>query len=85
MSLHEPKHKQLNNHVRLLLDQLNNGDRRSNSFTDLCSRARIPHDLRAALLQQLLSEKYVTKDGNDNIKITQKGIALATSPLTSVV
>ena len=85
MGLNEPRRKQPNDYARLVVEQLHrvvvSSGRKESSFTELCDRASIPRDLRAALLQKLLSERYVTQIGRDTIAITPKGTALATSPV----
>ncbi len=85
MGLNEPRRKQPNDYARLVLEQLHrvvvSSGRQESSFSELCNRASIPRDLRAALLQQLLSERYVTQAGRDTITITPKGTTLATAPI----
>ncbi len=84
MSLNEPRRKQPNDYARLVLEQLHrevvSNGRQESSFTALCDRASIPRDLRAALLQRLLTERYVTQAGRDTIMITPQGMARAASP-----
>ncbi len=64
MGLNEPQRKQPNDYARLVVEQLHrevvSSGRQESSFTELCNRASIPRDLRAALLQRLLTERYVT-------------------------
>jgi DNA-binding IclR family transcriptional regulator len=86
MSLREPNFRPANRHVKLVLDRLHRettaSSRQTISFRTLCTAVSIPHDLRARLLQTLLAEGYVTREDDDEIRLTKAGTKLATSPLT---
>ena len=55
------------------------GSRAITSFAAICDMVSIPRDLRASLLEQLVNEGYVTREG-DTVRITEVGKALAVSP-----
>jgi DNA-binding IclR family transcriptional regulator len=84
MSLREPKHRRSPDYTRAFLDQLqrelHDKGRKDASFVELCDRASIPRDLRVRLMNSLLSEKYVTRNG-DQVSITPLGTKMATAPL----
>jgi hypothetical protein len=50
-------------------------------FGTVCDTTSIPRDLRAKLLLHLLSEHYITREG-DRVRITEAGKLLASSPAT---
>lgn len=83
MSLREPNRPTPNDHVRQLLDQLRRATtatgRQATSFVDLCDRASIPRDLRARLLDRLVAERYVTREG-DRVRLAEAGRQLAGAP-----
>ena len=52
------------------------------SFTAICDMISIPRDLRARLLDQLVREGYVTREG-DGVRLTEAGKHLALTPAPS--
>lgn len=76
MSLHEPHHSTPNEYVYKVLDQLQRAiaatGHQSASFLALRDRASIPRDLRKQLLDQLMTGRYVTREG-DEVGITKTG------------
>jgi predicted methyltransferase len=46
------------------------------AFATICDMVSIPRDLRAGLLEELVREGYVTRQG-DTVRITEAGKALA--------
>ena len=80
MSLHEPHRPTPNNYVYKVLDQLQRAitatGRPAAAFVDLCDRASIPRDLRRQLLDELVTGRYVTREGDD-VQITKTGEQLA--------
>jgi hypothetical protein len=56
------------------------GGNATSSFPMLCDVTSIPRDLRANLLDQLVSAQYVTREG-DQIRITEAGQQQAAAPL----
>ena len=83
MSLQEPHRRQSANYSRTFLDQLHRSlqgsSRQTASFVEICDRASIPRDLRTTLLNTLLTEKYITRNG-DQVSITPAGKTVATTP-----
>ena len=54
------------------------GGNATSSSQMLCDVTSIPRDLRAKLMDQLLAEHYVTREG-DHVRITPAGTKIATS------
>ena len=54
--------------------------RTDHPFPQLCDMAAIPHDLRAALLQDLIQRGYVQSQGGDLISLTAAGLQLVSTP-----
>ena len=83
MSLREPRHRRTPDYSRPFLVQLHRettqAGRQSASFVEMCDRASIPRDLRSRLFDRLLTEKYITRQG-DTVSITSAGITVATMP-----
>lgn len=81
--LREPHRRQSANYTRPFLDQLHRSlqasGRPTASFTDICDRASIPRDLRRRLFDSLLTEKYITRNG-EQVGITPAGKTVATTP-----
>lgn len=86
MSLREPNFRPANRHRQLVLGRLHReteaGSRQAISFWVLCTAVGIPLDLRPRLLQSLIAEGYVTRDDDDEIRLTKAGTKFATSSLT---
>ena len=80
MSFNNRGGRSSDNHVKLVIDRLYriaaSGTRQTASFTELCDMASIPRDLRAVLLDQMLDQHLVTREG-DQIRITSTGTLLA--------
>ena len=55
------------------------GGNATSSFQMLCDVTSIPRDLRAKLLDSLLTAQYVTREG-DQVRITPAGTRVATTP-----
>jgi hypothetical protein len=51
----------------------------TSSYQMLCEVTSIPRDLRAKLMDQLLAEAYITRNG-DQVSITPAGKTVATMP-----
>jgi Mn-dependent DtxR family transcriptional regulator len=49
-------------------------------FATLCATLRVPTELRARLLRKLVDEGYVTEESIGQVRLTEAGITLATSP-----
>jgi hypothetical protein len=85
MSAHNPRFRPIADHTRRFLDRLHRErtgrGAASLSFTALCDVTSIPRDLRAALLDALVGEGYVTRAG-EVVTITPKGIAFLKTPAT---
>jgi DNA-binding IclR family transcriptional regulator len=69
--------------VRLTLLRLHRGSVRGTpvtmAFSALCATLRVPAELHARLLQKLVDEGYVTEVALGQVRLTEAGIALATS------
>jgi predicted methyltransferase len=85
LTLNQRQSRSFENHVRQVVDRLRRhartGNRGYSSFAAICDMISIPHDLRAALLTQLVHEGYVTREG-DRVRLTAAGEALVASPPT---
>jgi predicted methyltransferase len=55
------------------------GSRAITAFAAICDIISIPRDLRAGLLEELVREGYVTREG-DTVRITEAGKALVAAP-----
>lgn len=51
------------------------------AFSALCAALNVPPELRARLLKRLVDEGYVTEEDLGQVRLTEAGIALVTSPL----
>ena len=51
------------------------------AFSTLCAALSVPTELRARLLKRLVDEGYVTEELLGQVRLTEAGITLATSPL----
>lgn len=50
------------------------------SFATLCAALRVPTEVRARLLRKLVDEGYVTEESIGQVRLTEAGITMATSP-----
>jgi len=87
MTLNQREFRSPDSRVKQVLMRLQreaeSGSRAIPSFAAICDITSIPRDLRAGLLEELVREGYVTRQG-DTVCITEAGIALATEPVTSL-
>ena len=85
MSFNARDFRSPHSHVKQVLDRLlreaGAGNRASTSFAAICDMLSIPRDLRASLLEQLVSAGYVTREG-DKVRLTEAGTQLALAPVT---
>lgn len=81
MSFRQRQSRSPHSHVKQVLDRLHR-ETGAHSFAAICDRISIPRDLRSSLLEQLVSEGYVTREG-DQVRLTEAGKQLATAPVTS--
>jgi Mn-dependent DtxR family transcriptional regulator len=51
------------------------------AFSTLCAALSVPTELRARLLKRLVDEGYVTEERLGQVRLTEAGIAAATSSL----
>ncbi len=83
MTIHQREFRSPESRVKQLLVRLQHeagaGNRAITSFATICDMISIPRDLRAGLLEELVREGYVTREG-DTVHITEVGKALAVSP-----
>ncbi len=82
MTMNQRQSRSPDSRVKQVLMRLHHeagaGSRASTSFAAICDMVSIPRDLRASLLEQLVNEGYVTRQG-DTVHITEAGKALAAS------
>lgn len=85
MSFNARDFRSPHSHVKQVLDRLyresSAGNRAVTSFATICDMVSIPRDLRTSLFEQLVSEGYVTSQG-DKVRITEAGSQLATVSVT---
>jgi len=81
MTFSQRQSRSPHSHVKQVLDRLHR-ETGARSFAAICDRISIPRDLRASLLEQLVSEGYVTSEG-DKVRLTEEGKHVATAPVTS--
>ncbi len=85
MTFNQREFRSPHSHVTQVLDRLyresSAGNRAVTSFSAICNMISIPRDLRAGLLEQLLREGYVTREG-DKVRLTEAGTQLALAPVT---
>ena len=84
MTIHQREFRSPESRVKQVLVRLQHeagvGSRPITSFAAICDMVSIPRDLRAGLLEELVREGYVTREG-DTVRITEAGKALVASSL----
>jgi Mn-dependent DtxR family transcriptional regulator len=50
------------------------------AYSALCTTLSVPNELRARLLKKLVDEGYVTEERLGQVRLTEAGVTLATSP-----
>ncbi len=82
MTIYQREYRSPHSRVKQVLIRLHHearaGSRAITSFAAICDMVSIPRDLRAGLLEELVREGYVTREG-DTVHITESGKALAVS------
>jgi len=83
LTIHQREFRSPESRVKQVLARLQHeataGNRAITAFAAICDMVSIPRDLRAGLLEELVNEGYVTRQG-DTVHITEVGKALAASP-----
>ena len=50
------------------------------AYAALCIKENVPNELRPRLLRMLVHEGYVTEEGTGQVRLTEAGTALVTTP-----
>ncbi len=83
MTMNQRQSRSSDSRVKQVLMRLHHeagvGSRATTAFAAICDMVSIPRDLRASLLEELVNEGYVTRQG-DTVRITESGKELAVSP-----
>jgi len=82
MTFNERQLRSPHSRVKQVLDRLQQeagaGKRAITPYATICDMISIPYDLRASLLEQLVREGHVTREG-DRVRLIEAGKALAAS------